>query len=289
MVQQKSIVVGCGSSGDLSVLLHSLSGLTNLSHHTVSASRLSDLFNIAKSLDPDLIILCYRNNQEVLDDFDSIVKKPGIPILCINATADSEPMQWNPQSIVLSCQLQHVQNQGYLQSRINSIFLMNRGTVSDEKSKSLEEKGTREESAGHHQDLSRYVMELDQKSNVLSNVTKRISDLFPDVDDKTRIALNSIVNSIRMSENNTKLREDLKLYFEMTDPDFLLTLAKKHPELTAVDLKYCCYLKMNLSNDDIRSLLGINQESVRTHKYRLKRKLDIPRDMDLSLYLKSVS
>ena len=46
---------------------------------------------------------------------------------------------------------------------------------------------------------------------------------------------------------------------------------------------------MNMSNDDIRNLLGINQESVRTHKYRLKRKLDLPKEMDLGVYLKSVS
>lgn len=273
----------------LSVLLHSLSALTFFSHHIVSASRASDLVYIAGSITPDLIILCFNNNQHVLENIESVIKKPEIPILCVNASPESEPIQWNPETIVFSCQLQHIEREGYLQSRLNSIFLMKREADLPVKTDFPKKNTPEDSSSGYYSDLSRYALELDQKANVLSNVSKKITDLYPEVDDKTRIALNSIVNGIRMSTNNTKLWEDIKLYFEMTDPEFLLTIAKKHPDLTAIDLKYCCYLKMNMSNDDIRSLLGINQESVRTHKYRLKRKLEIPKDMDLSLYLKSVS
>jgi DNA-binding CsgD family transcriptional regulator len=45
---------------------------------------------------------------------------------------------------------------------------------------------------------------------------------------------------------------------------------------------------MNMSNDHIGNLLGINQESVRTHKYRLKKKMSLPREQDLRTYLRSV-
>jgi DNA-binding CsgD family transcriptional regulator len=45
---------------------------------------------------------------------------------------------------------------------------------------------------------------------------------------------------------------------------------------------------MNMTNDDIRNLLGINQESVRTHKYRLKKKMALSKEQDLLNYLRSV-
>jgi len=289
MGQEKSIVVGCDDATDLAIILNSLNCLSAYSFHIVSATRISDLLGIAKSLDPNLFILCFRSNQHVLNDFHSFVRKPLIPILCLNPSPESEPMHWSSDSIVFSCQLQHISNAAYLESRINSIFLLIKEPDDNRLTSLHSEKVYPQRSLGYQNDLNRYVMELDQKANVLSAVTKRITDICPDVDDKTRVALNSIVNSIRMSSNNTKLWEDFKLYFEMTDPEFLLILAKKHPDLTVIDLKYCCYLKMNMSNDDIRSLLGINQESVRTHKYRLKRKLEIPKDMDLGVYLKSVS
>jgi DNA-binding CsgD family transcriptional regulator len=102
------------------------------------------------------------------------------------------------------------------------------------------------------------------------------------------VELLSIVNAIKTSANNTKLWDDFKVYFEKTNPNFLYLLAKKHPQLTTKDLKYCCYLRMNMSNDDIRSLLGINQESVRTHKYRLKKKMQLNKESDLQTYLKAI-
>ena len=41
--------------------------------------------------------------------------------------------------------------------------------------------------------------------------------------------------------------------------------------------------------NEIRNILGINQESVRTHKYRLKKKMALSKSQDLSHYLKSVT
>jgi hypothetical protein len=43
-----------------------------------------------------------------------------------------------------------------------------------------------------------------------------------------------------------------------------------------------------MSNDDIKNLLGINQESVRTHKYRLKKKMSLAPNQDLRSYLLTV-
>ena len=289
MEQEKTLIVGCDSTADLSVILHNLKEFTSFSPHIITATRVSDLISIAKSLDADLVILCFRNNHHVLNDFDSYVKKTHIPILCLSKSPENEPMHWSPDNIVFTYLMQHINKPGYLISRINSILRLNKEPELKKEVGYHTEKSNSSGSHGYHNDLSRYVMELDQKTNVLSKVTRRIADLYPEVDDKTRIALNSIVNGIRMSANDTKVWDDFKVYFEMANPDFLIQLAQKHPGLTSVDLKYCCYLKMNMSNDDIRNLLGINQESVRTHKYRLKRKLDLPKEMDLGVYLKSVS
>lgn len=289
MAQEKTLIVGCDSTADLSVILHNLKEFTFFSPHIITATRVSDLISISKSLDPDLVILCFRNNHHVLNDFYSYVKKKHIPILCLSKGPESEPMQWCPDNIVFTYLMQHINKHGYLISRINSILMLNKEPEFKKEVGYHTEQSNSSGSHGYLNDLSRYVMELDQKTNVLSKVTRRIADLYPEVDDKTRVALNSIVNGIKMSANDTKLWDDFKLYFEMANPDFLILLAQRHPDLTSVDLKYCCYLKMNMSNDDIRNLLGINQESVRTHKYRLKRKLELPKDMGLAVYLQSVS
>jgi DNA-binding CsgD family transcriptional regulator len=257
------------------------------SHTIISAARVSDLIGIVKSLEPDLIILCFRNNQHVLNDLDTFVKKPEIPVVCLAKKSESESLSWNSSSIVFSYPVEHLAAKEYLSSRINSIFLLRTKPKSDPVFP-FAAAARQPDHFINSDDLSRYVMELDQKVEVLMRVKERIAHLYPRVDDPTRAELTSIVNSIRLSANDNKLWDDFKLYFEKTNPDFLFQLVQKHPGLTPKDLKYCCYLKMNMANDDIRTLLGINQESVRTHKYRLKKKLVLTKEQDLSSYLRSV-
>lgn len=88
-----------------------------------------------------------------------------------------------------------------------------------------------------------------------------------------------------MSLSDRNRWEDFKLYFENVNPNFLNKLRDNHPDLTLKDVKYCCYVTMNMSNDDITHILGINPESVRTHKYRLKKKLGLSKNQSLRHYL----
>jgi DNA-binding CsgD family transcriptional regulator len=178
--------------------------------------------------------------------------------------------------VVFTFPLSQVRNAGYLNSQINSILRLGDGQPLHQPAQTPSP------------NLSRYVLELDHKKEVLNKVKDRIAGLFPKVDDPTRGELLSIVNAIKLSANNKELWDDFKRLFEETDPGFLLTLAAKYPFLTPVDLKYCCYLKMNMSNDDIRNIFGISLESVRTHKYRLKKKLALSKNIDLRAYLRSV-
>ncbi len=242
---------------------------------------------IVKSLNPDLVILCFRNNQLVLDNFNSFVKKPEIPLLCLARGFENGTLYWPQNSIVFTAPLEHINNAGYLCSRINAIFLLKAESSKKITINTFADAAIQYNQSDNIRNLSRYVMELDQKIEVLLKIKDRIADLYPRVDDPVRAELISIVNAIKMSANDNKLWDDFKLYFEQTNPDFLLSLAQKYPVLTPIDLKYCCYLKMNMSNDDIRNLLGINQESVRTHKYRLKKKMALSKEQDLRTYLRT--
>lgn len=290
MPLQKSIVIGCDDTVALSAVLGNIKETSGFAHNIISAARTSDLLGIVRSMNPDLVILCFRNNQLVLNDFSHFVKKPEIPILCLARKLEGERLRWNKDHMVFSYGLDYVTHDDYLTSRIQSIFLLgsSSGTKRNAGSGTLAEAAMQSNPVGHTRNLSRYVLELDQKVEVLLKVKDRIAELYPRVDDSTRTELMSIVNAIKVSANDNKLWDDFKVYFERTNPGFLMILANKHPELTPKDLKYCCYLKMNMSNDDIRNLLGINQESVRTHKYRLKKKMDLSRDQDLIAYLRTV-
>jgi len=286
MLNEKLIIIGCDDTANFSVVLDKLKETAMVSYNIISATKASGLITILRPLKPDLIILCFRNNQQVLTEMTTLIAQPATPILCLTNSYERETLDWNKEHIVFTCQLENIHNTSYLSSRINSIFLLSKESSQGYAAGSFAEAAIA--ASDQTRNLSRYVMELDQKVDVLIRVKERIGELYPRVDDHIRMELTSIVNSIRLSANDHKLWDDFKLCFEQTNPGFLLLLTRKYPSLTSIDLKYCCYLKMNMSNDDIRNLLGINQESVRTHKYRLKKKMALDRDQDLLTFLRTM-
>jgi DNA-binding CsgD family transcriptional regulator len=289
MTQEKLVLIGCDDTIVLSALLSSIRGGTFFPNQAISVTRVTDLIGIVKSLDPDLIILCFYNNQHVLNDLNSFAGKHSIPLLCLSRTFGSEMLRWLPDNVVFPYQLEQLNKQQNLVPVINSILNLRSEFGFKPATNGLTEAAIQSDRSDSNRNLSRYVMELDQKAEILLKIKDRIAELYQRVDDPTRIELLSIVNAIKMSSNNNKLWDDFKLYFEQTDPNFLLLLAQKYPDLTPIDLKYCCYIRMNMSNDDIGNLLGINLESVRTHKYRLKKKMSLAREQDLRNYLRSVN
>jgi DNA-binding CsgD family transcriptional regulator len=146
----------------------------------------------------------------------------------------------------------------------------------------------RESTSMNEKNLCRYVMELEQKDKTLSEVKSRIDELCEAPDSRIRQGLQSISSSINVFSLKQYYWDDFKAYFEKVNPSFIMRLTQMHPNLTTKDIKYCCYLKMNMSNNDIKSILNINQESVRTHKYRLKRKLGLDRESSLRAYFHTI-
>lgn len=286
MLEKKSIVIGCDDITILTVILNAISIVSDYAFSTVTVSRGVDLKNTINSLNPDLIILGFKQNKLVLNDTNFSSDKRDLPILYLTQNYECESLCWSKQSIVFTYPFNQIQNTDFLIYRIRSIFLLKKTESQNTPAASFAEAAIQKNDSDK---LSHYVMELDQKIEVLLKIKERISYLYPNVDDATRIELMSIVNSIKTVANDNKLWDDFKIYFEQSNPNFLLALAKKHPSLSSRDLKYCCYIKMNMSNNDITNLLGINQESVRTHKYRLKKKLTLKKEDDIISYLRTVS
>lgn len=279
---EKSIIIGCDRPSVSSRLSSILHNHPSYKITFVVANRISDLLKICETLSHDILILSFQNNQLALNDYAQFVRTTHKPILCIDEWQRNDSLRWNNPEIVFTCNITTIDDDGTFDARLSSII-----QLKDMKSACTGSQYKGESSkSSHDQNLSRYIMELDQKTNLLEKVKEKIKLLYPSANDSLRDELISIVNSIKLNVNNQNLWDDFKLYFEEADPHFLAVLAQKHPELTTLDLKYCCYLKMNMGNDAIKGLLGINQESVRTHKYRLKKKMSLKKEEDLLSYLR---
>jgi DNA-binding CsgD family transcriptional regulator len=94
-----------------------------------------------------------------------------------------------------------------------------------------------------------------------------------------------------MIKENISHDDDLRSFthnFDAVYEDFTKRLIAVHPDLTQTELKVCCYLKMGLSSKDMAPLFNISYHSVEMTRYRLRKKMNLTRDVNLTEYLQQV-
>ncbi len=73
--------------------------------------------------------------------------------------------------------------------------------------------------------------------------------------------------------------------FDLIHKQFFRHLREKYPSLTSTDLKFCAYLRLNLSTKDIANMSGLSIRGVEGARYRLRKKLDLKEGDDLAAFL----
>ncbi|MBL0358414.1 MAG: hypothetical protein IPP72_16830 [Chitinophagaceae bacterium] len=289
MLKERSILIGCDDPLISPMLLSSINKqTTSFIFNVITVTTLQHFKGILKSLNSDLIILFFANNKTVLAEIKPDIKNLRIPVLCLLNKYETPKEYLYVNNNVFTYPLEHINNHDYLNSKIHSLFFLEADTSSQKTGICLADAAYQKPQTDNNRNLGRYVLELDQKVEILSIIKKKIAGLSSIADNPVKAELLSIVNGIKRAMNNKELWNDFKLFYEEADPNFLLALAIKYPFLTPIDLKYCCYLKMNMTNDDIRKICGISLESVRTHKHRLKKKMTLAKEQDLGLFLRSI-
>ncbi len=96
---------------------------------------------------------------------------------------------------------------------------------------------------------------------------------------------NHIVSKI---DNHISQGEDWKIFetnVEQAHEQFIQKLITKYPQLTHSDLRLCTYLRMNLSSKEIAPLMKISIRGVENHRYRIRKKLDLPSEVNLTDFI----
>jgi CheY-like chemotaxis protein len=122
-------------------------------------------------------------------------------------------------------------------------------------------------------------------SNLLFKL-KEYESIIPTDSLKAETLLTEIIQDL---EKNTidKTWDQLEILIQQFEPAFLYKLKEKHPNLTPSEIKLCYMLRLNLSTKDISNLIFKSQEVVHLNRNRLRRKLQLHADENLTGYLLS--
>jgi len=139
-------------------------------------------------------------------------------------------------------------------------------------------------------ELASSTMNLIRKNEMLlemmETITKASSDIKSNADSNVVLSrLSKLERSIKENIGNDNHWKKFEENFDIVYENYLKRLGEAYPELNTSDKNLCAYLKMDLSSKDIAPLLNMSIRSVETNRYRLRKKLNLDRDVNLSEFL----
>lgn len=135
-------------------------------------------------------------------------------------------------------------------------------------------------------ELASTAMNLVQKKEFILKVREELAHLQKGGKNAVEIAeLKKIMRILSDEEKMNEEWEQFSIHFNSVHGDFLNILKKKYPELKPHELKLCAYLRMNLSSKEIAQLMGISVRGVEISRYRLRKKLQLPTEVNLFQFL----
>ncbi|WP_375559623.1 tetratricopeptide repeat protein [Bernardetia sp. OM2101] len=138
-------------------------------------------------------------------------------------------------------------------------------------------------------ELSSTTMYIYQKNELLENLKNKLEKLESQLQTEAKKEVKSIRKSLQSSQNMDEDWDRFKLHFDEVHPNFFSWIAKKYSSLTQNDSKLCAYIKMGLSNKEIASLLNVNPRSIQVAKYRLKKKMNLETEDDLTKIIQEIA
>lgn len=134
-------------------------------------------------------------------------------------------------------------------------------------------------------ELASYAMQVTQKNETLYSMKEQLKQIAEKVNPDAQKHLNKLIKKIEKDTNQKEDWEKFEGYFDQVYEDFTKRLREQFPALTPNDIKLCAYLRMNLSTKDIAPLLNISIRGVEVSRYRLRKKLDLPKNENLTDFM----
>ncbi len=134
--------------------------------------------------------------------------------------------------------------------------------------------------------LADSTMELVRKNEMLIRLKKELGQLRRKKEqENTTLHLHRMIRQIDSHLSSEEDWHAFEANFNQLHDQFFKRLKEQYPELTPGDLRLAAYLKMNLTSKEISPLLNISLRGVENKRYRLRRKMGLEPDDNLTEFL----
>jgi len=133
--------------------------------------------------------------------------------------------------------------------------------------------------------LTTHTLNMMQQNQILNDIEMKLEKLSNRIDASLTIEFKSILRDIKQSHKTEKDWELFKNYFENINKDFYTKLRNINPKLSVHDYRLAALISLNLNIKESAALLNISPNSVKTSRYRLRKRLGLDNSEDLYVFL----
>ncbi|RLD74643.1 MAG: hypothetical protein DRJ07_19490 [Bacteroidetes bacterium] len=138
-----------------------------------------------------------------------------------------------------------------------------------------------------NRELTANVLNLIERNEFIAKLSEQLQDhanlKITDSSEK----IENIIRSIDKDSAN-KLWKEFEVRYLEVHKDFHQKLTAKYPKLTANERKLCAFIVLNMSTKDISSITYQSNQSIKVARYRLRKKLGLDKNENLTAFLHSL-
>jgi DNA-binding CsgD family transcriptional regulator len=135
-----------------------------------------------------------------------------------------------------------------------------------------------------NKELTTNVMYLLKKNEFISTISDKLKIAIDGSNNSFNDAIEKIIIELDKSISDLNW-EDFEMRFQEVYVGFYNKLSKQYPTLTPNDLRMCAFLRLNMTSKEISDITFQSPESLKTARYRLRKKLGLSREENLVAFL----
>lgn len=124
-------------------------------------------------------------------------------------------------------------------------------------------------------------IQMAHKNDFLNKIRQKLVDSLRE----NSTSFRPIIRSLDQELKGEDYWNEFNLYFNQVDQNFVQAMLDKHPGLTQNDLRICTLTRINLNTKEMASLLNVSVRGVEKSRYRLKKRLELNAEDDLTEYI----
>jgi CheY-like chemotaxis protein/DNA-binding CsgD family transcriptional regulator len=248
----------------------------NLECDVLSATTGADAINIVKASLPDLILIDW--NMPGLSGLETIIELKNNDAFCDIPVIMISGLMMTPSNLKTAMQVGAVD---FLRKPIDEIELASR--VSNMLRISEMQKQIKHQNLQLQNQLSSNMSYLQHLTEQKKMMKKKLRELKQSLSKEFQQSPDDLFNELDTIINEKEFNwDDFQTNFEFIHNGFFKRVKQLCPSLTTTELKMCAFIRLNMTNKEIASIISISPESVNTARKRLKRKMEVESGVNLA-------